>query len=126
MEKIEKLSPLALAFLGDAIHTTFVRKKVLNMHKNKLENYHIEAKKFCNAKSQANTLDRIFNSLTDDEKDIVRRARNAKPKHIAKNFDEKTYKKATAYEALIAYLYLINSERLFFALNSSIEEGENL
>ena len=36
--EIEELSPLALAFLGDAIHTTFVREKILNNCKNKLEN----------------------------------------------------------------------------------------
>ena len=47
-----------------------------------------------------------YNSLTDEEKDIIRRARNAKIGHIAKNSDIETYKKATSLEALIGYLYL--------------------
>ena len=51
--------------------------------------------------------------LTEKELDIVRRARNAKTHNIAKNADIETYKKATSFEALVGYLYLIgNFERL--------------
>lgn len=117
------LSPLALAFIGDAVHTTFVREKVLSGKINKLENYHNAAKKFCNAKSQMNALERILTNLTDEEKEIVRKARNCHSKHTAKNFDEETYKKATAFEALVGYLYLgKQTERLNFVLENSMKE----
>ena len=123
MEIYENLSPLALAFIGDAIHTAFVREFVLLNHENlKIANYHNEAKKFCNAKKQKEVLENILPLLTDTEKEIVRRARNSKAKHKAKNFDEEEYKKATAFEALVGYLYLSKqNDRLKEILNKSIE-----
>ena len=123
MEIYENLSPLALAFLGDAIHTKFVREYVLkNTENKKISNYHNEAKKFCNAKWQKEILEKLLIVLNEDEKEIVRKARNAKAKHKAKNFDEEEYKKATAFEALVGYLYLTNqTERLNEILNFSIK-----
>ncbi len=119
--KKEDLSPLALAFLGDAVHTAFVRIWVLEQEKTKMENYHEAAKKFCNASAQAEVLEKIFDELSNDEKEIVRKTRNCKPKHTAKNCDEKTYKMATCFEALIGYLYLTNAERLQEILKKSVE-----
>lgn len=106
MINLNELSPLALAFMGDAIHTAYVRKQVLGIEKTKLNNYHNFAKKFCNAKHQMLALKNILPFLNEEEKNIVRRSRNCHSKHSAKNFDEETYKKATAFEALIGYLYL--------------------
>lgn len=117
------LSPLALAFLGDAVHTKFVREKVLSGEMNKLQNYHNLAKKFCNAKKQMQTLEKVLPLLNEDEKEIVRRARNAHAKHSAKNFDEETYKKATAFEALVGFLYLEKrEEKLAKILEISMQE----
>ena len=50
-------------------------------------------------------------SLTEEEADIVRRARNAKPKHTAKNATSADYSYATAFEALLGYLYLKGDEQ---------------
>ena len=123
MENYEQLSPLALAFMGDAIHTAFVREQVLGGQLNKMNNYHNQAKKFCNAQKQKETLDKITPLLIEEEQDVVRRARNCHSKHTAKNFDEETYKKATAFEALIGYLHLSkNFDRLQMFLEASIQE----
>lgn len=125
MNKSEQLSPLALAFLGDSIHTAYVRKKVLEGQLNKINNYHNQAKKFCNAKNQKDALEKVLPLLSDDENDIVRRARNSHSKHSAKNFDEETYKKATAFEALVGFLYLNErKEKLFTILDISMQEKE--
>ena len=122
MEIEQQLSPLALAFIGDAIHTAFVREKVLREKINKLQNYHNEAKKYCNAKKQMETLEKISASLSEEESNVVRKARNAHSKHSAKNFDEETYKKATAFEALVGFLYLKKqTERLNEILEISME-----
>ena len=123
MENYEQLSPLALAFMGDAIHTAFVREQVLGGQLNKMNNYHNQATKFCNAQKQKETLDKITPLLIEEEQDVVRRARNCHSKHTAKNFDEETYKKATAFEALIGYLHLSkNFDRLQMFLEASIQE----
>ena len=125
MNNPNTLSPLALAFLGDAIHTAYVRQEVLKGETNKINNYHNIAKKYCNARHQKETLDMIFDSLDEEEKNIVRRARNSHSKHSAKNFDEETYKKATAFEALIGYLYLNEkTERLKQILQISMTEEQ--
>lgn len=125
MDKVDQLSPLALAFMGDAVHTAFVREEVLKGNLNKINNYHNIAKKYCNAKKQQETLESLQDSLTDEEKDVVRKARNSKSKHGAKNFDEETYKKATAFEALVGFLYLKNrQERLKEILMFSIKDKE--
>lgn len=111
MKNIEDMSPLALAFLGDAIHTAYIRQEVLKGEKEKLNTYHTLAKSCCNASAQAQTLERLQDILTEDEQEIVRKARNTKNKHSAKNFDEQTYKKATSFEALIGYLYLTEKKQ---------------
>ena len=124
MEKIDQLSPLALAFLGDAIHTTYVREKVLEGQINKINNYHNIAKKFCNAKRQMQTLEKLQADLSQEEADVVRRARNSHNKHSAKNFDEETYKKSTAFEALVGFLYLHKKfDRLQEVLSLSMREN---
>ena len=124
MEKIDQLSPLALAFLGDAIHTTYVREKVLEGQINKINNYHNIAKKFCNAKRQMQALEKLQADLSQEEADVVRRARNSHNKHSAKNFDEETYKKATAFEALVGFLYLHKKfDRLQEVLSLSMREN---
>ena len=113
MSRIREISPIALAFIGDAVHTLFVRDKVIKGDVELLKNYHQKASGLCKAKSQAEELDALVPYLNAEEQDIVRRARNAKLHHIAKNSDIETYKKATSFEALIGYLYLTgNFERL--------------
>ena len=121
--KTTNLSPLALAFMGDAIHTAYVREKVLEGQISNQNNYHNRSKSYCNAKTQRETLEIIESELTEEEKDITRRARNAHSKHIAKNFDEETYKKATAFEALVGFLYLTDQkDRLKYILEKSMEK----
>jgi len=48
--------------------------------------------------------------LTEDEQDIVRRARNTENHHVAKNATVADYTHATAFEALIGYLYLTKKD----------------
>lgn len=45
---------------------------------------HIESIKYVKAEAQANILKRIYDELTEDEKDIVRRGRNAENHHLPK------------------------------------------
>ena len=117
---MRELSPLELAFLGDAIHTKFVRLYALeNMDKPINEINKFCASK-CSATHQSETLANL--TLTEQESEVVRRARNAKAKHSAKNADVKDYKFATAFEALVAHLFLTNqTERLQEILLLSIK-----
>ena len=122
MSKIREISPVALAFIGDAVHTMFVRDRVIKGDIELLKNYHQKAASLCKAKSQAEVLNALVPYLNADEQDIVRRARNAKLHHVAKNSDIETYKKATSFEALVGYLYLTGN---FKRLNQILKNKEN-
>lgn len=108
VKNINEYSPLSLAFIGDAVHTLFIRSKIVNQENLNVNSYHKISSTHCKASAQANLLERIKDTLSEQEQDIVRRARNAKAHHTAKNADVETYKKATSFEALIGFLYLTN------------------
>jgi ribonuclease-3 family protein len=44
--------------------------------------------------------------LTETERDVFRRGRNAKSPTMAKNASMSDYRKATGFEAMVGYLYL--------------------
>ena len=115
---------LPLAFVGDSVHTQFVRENILKRtHDNKMDNYNSISAKYCKASSQAKVLQNLLPLLNEEEKEIVRRGRNAKPKHHAKNATTADYNYATAFEVLIGYLYLKGDEkRLEQILNISISD----
>ena len=100
------LNSLALAYMGDAIYEVYIREYLIKNNIVKVNNLQKEAIKYVSAKNQAELLtDMIDNNyLTDEEIDIVYRARNHKS-HTSKNTDIITYKYATGLEALIGYLY---------------------
>ena len=67
-------------------------------------------------------LNNIYEDLSDDEKDIVRRGRNAENHHLPKHSNVQEYMYSTAFEALIGYLYLCgNNKRVKEIIEKSIE-----
>ncbi|MBO5395227.1 MAG: Mini-ribonuclease 3 [Clostridia bacterium] len=125
-KKLLNTNLLPLAFVGDSVHTLFVREYVLSTPNRKIENYHTVASMHCKASSQAKALEYITPLLTEEESEIVRRGRNAKPKHHAKNAERGQYSHATAFEVLIGWLHLSNQkERLNEILALSIKAIEN-
>ena len=108
--QIERLSPIALAYIGDAVFELYVRTKFLLPPK-RMANYHSQVVTQVRAESQAVHLALLLPYLTDVEKDILRRGRNAcvtKPRRL----DRYTYHQATGFEALIGYLHLSDPQRL--------------
>ena len=105
-QEINLLSPLTWAYVGDCVYELYIRTKLVNETKLKPHALHIEAIKHVKAKAQAETLNKIYDELTEKEKDIVRRGRNAENHHLPKNANVQDYMYATAFEALIGYLYL--------------------
>ena len=105
-EEINMLSPLTWAYVGDCVYDLYIRTNLVNTTNLKPHKLHIETIKYVKAKSQAEFLGKIYDELTDEEKDIVRRGRNAESHHLPKNANVQEYMYATAFEALIGYLYL--------------------
>lgn len=119
---INLLSPLTWAYVGDAVYELYVRTNLVNKTKLKPHKLHIESIKYVKAKAQADILKEIMDKLTDDEKEIVRRARNAENHHLPKNSEPEDYMYSTAFEGLIGYLYLCKKdERLKEILEMSVK-----
>lgn len=109
-QEVNLMPPLVWAYVGDCVYELYVRTKLVNDTKLKPHALHIEAIKKVKAKAQADTLKNIYEELTEKEKDIVRRGRNAENHHLPKNANVQDYMYATAFEALIGYLYLTKKE----------------
>lgn len=105
-EEINLLSPLTWAYVGDCVYELYIRTSLVNTTNLKPHKLHIETIKYVKAKSQAELLEKIQDKLTEEEKDIVRRGRNAENHHLPKNSNVQEYRYATAFESLIGYLYL--------------------
>ena len=110
---MNNLNSLALAYLGDAIYELEIRTFLLNNNIVKVNDLQKEAIKFVSAKNQAYFLKKLLeiNFFTEEEIDIINRARNHKGNRHPKNTDIITYKHATAFEAVIGYWYQIKSPR---------------
>lgn len=103
---VHLLSPLVLAYIGDAVYEVFIRTMLISANNAPVHKLHKLSVNYVKAKAQAEILHRIMDNLTQEEQEIVRRGRNAKSGTIPKNADVTEYKYATAYECLIGFLYL--------------------
>lgn len=108
--EINMMSPLTWAYVGDCVYELYIRTELVNRTNLKPHKLHIESIKYVKAQAQAEFLQKIYEELTEEEKDIVRRGRNAENHHLPKNCNVQDYMYATAFEALIGYLYLTKKE----------------
>ena len=115
------ISPLSLAYIGDAVYEVYVRTHIMkdvNMPVNKL---HKAATGYVKAKAQSEIIGVVQDNLTEDELAVFKRGRNAHSHTAAKNADIVDYRRATGFEALIGYLYLSgNTKRLEEIIDMSI------
>ncbi len=117
------LQPLVLAYIGDAVYEAYIRTMLVVNNRTKVNMLHKMSVKYVKAQAQSDIIRRIFDKLTSDEQDVVRRGRNAKSATVPKHAEIADYRYSTGYEALIGYLYLLNNtERLMQILQMSVEE----
>lgn len=124
MEKIEvrQINTNALAYLGDAVYEVAIRKHIMSTGQYHADRLHQIAVRYVRAEGQALAIKKILNELTEEEQIVVRRARNRKITSKPRNLNHVTYKWATAFEALVGYLYLLEQhERLDWFINRAIE-----
>ena len=119
---VNQISPLVWAYIGDSVYEQYVRNYLVMNTKYKPHKLHIEATKFVKAAAQAKILQQLEEVLTEEEKEIVRRARNTKNHHLPKNSNVQEYMYATAFEGLIGYFHLSkNTNRLNEILELSLK-----
>ncbi|MBR2467559.1 MAG: ribonuclease III [Clostridia bacterium] len=119
------LNPQVLAFVGDSVYTLFVRTMLAEKFDVKSGKLHTLANEYVKAGGQSDALERVISVLTDAEMGIYKRARNYKTHSVAKNADVVDYKRATGFEAVVGYLYLIGDYARLNELLKLCVEGEN-
>lgn len=107
---MEEINLRNYAHLGDAVWELFVREITVSQTQNSQELHKITTEKV-NAKFQHDLLGKIHDSLTADELEILRRARNI-PVPTARKSNQAEYRMATALEALIGWWHLNDKVRL--------------
>ena len=105
-EQLLNLSSLGLAHLGDGVFEVMVRSWLCLRGKARPRDLHRATVKYVAAPAQARAVERIKDVLTQEERDVFRRGRNASPHSVPQNASREEYQTATAVEALFGYLYL--------------------
>lgn len=112
--KLREVSPVALAYIGDAVFELYVRSRLLLPAK-RIRDYHQQVVANVKAEQQSVYVDRLTEHLSAEELDVLRRGRNATTGR-SRRADAKDYQKATGFEALIGFLYLSDRERMMSLL----------
>lgn len=105
-EKARLFSPLVLAYMGDAVYEQIIRESLVleaNMQVNKLNK---RGSYLAMAKTQARMVRLLKGELTEEEKRMIQRGKNAKVVNIPKSCTPREYHLATGFEALLGFLYL--------------------
>lgn len=124
-EAARQLSPLALAYLGDAVYELMVREHLLKSGAGPAGRLHRTAVGLVCAHAQCGAVETLLPDLNPEERSVYLRGRNAKPQSIPKNTDVEHYKKATGLECLFGYLYLTdNTERLDFLFSAVLKHAQ--
>ena len=100
------LNPRVLAYLGDTLYDLYVRTRLVQTTHAQAGRLHKQAIHYVCAAGQARALQALVDMLTEKEASVMRRGRNAKSPTMPKHASIADYRHATAFEALLGYLYL--------------------
>lgn len=120
-EDIRSYSPLVLAFIGDGIYDIIIRTILVEKGNAQVNKLHRKASGYVKAQAQRELFHAVEGMLTEEERSVFRRGRNANSATTAKNASISDYRAATGLEALFGYLYLTGSmERIFELVRAGI------
>ncbi|NLM41053.1 MAG: ribonuclease III [Firmicutes bacterium] len=115
---LQELSPLALAYVGDAVFELYIRTKLV-AYPARVHDLHRSAVRYVQAARQAEIIHAWEPELTEEEKEVVRRGRNAKS-GVPRRSDALEYRYSTGMEALLGYLYLSGQQERLLQLLSKV------
>jgi ribonuclease-3 family protein len=120
LKEAADLEPRALAHLGDAVFHLFEREREIRSSSSAKQ---MHARARVKATLQSSLLEKVKPALIQEELEIVRRARNVKAPGPRKG-GQAAYRRATAFEALLGYLYLTDRERLKAVLALTLDTDD--
>ena len=103
---IHELSPLALAFVGDAVLELLVRARLVGTTRLQPNQLHTSATRYVSARAQSRELEILEPLLTEAEANVLRRGKNASKASVAKHATVQEYRASTGLECLLGWLYL--------------------
>ena len=131
MDNVDKLSKkdirdytgLELAFIGDAIWELEIRRYYLQFGYS-IPTLNKYVKNKVNARYQSLIYKQIIEELDEKFKVIGKRAKNSNIKTFPKTCTVMEYKEATALEAIVGAMYLLNKEEEIKKIINIIIKGE--
>ena len=105
-QKAKNLSPITLAFVGDAVYSLYVREKLVLSTDFGTGTLQKLTSAEVSAHGQSELLEKIQCNFTEEEVDIFKRGRNAKKSTRSKSASVLEYNRSTGFEAVLGYLYL--------------------
>lgn len=119
------LSPAVLAYLGDAVFELHVREWLVAKEGIRTTGaLHRRATRLVCAPAQARMARSLAEQLTPEERDVLRRGRNAHCGRVPAGADIAEYRLATGFESLVGFLHLAGrADRLRSLLTLALEEN---
>lgn len=125
-DALQAISSIGLAHMGDAVFELLVRAWLCAHGGATGRGLHQAAIRLVCAESQAEKAQRILPLLTEEERAVFRRGRNAHVHTVPAHASRAQYAEATALEALLGWLYLRGErERINQLFCIMMEEGTN-
>ena len=103
---IHEMSPLALAFVWDAVLELLVRAKLVGTTRLQPNRLHTVATHYVSANAQSRELEILEPLLSEAEASVLRRGKNASKASVAKHATVQEYRASTGFECLLGWLYL--------------------
>lgn len=105
-DQLRSISSIGLAHMGDAVFEILVRTWLCEQGKATGKGLHQATIRMVCAESQAEKAEKILPLLTEEERAVFKRGRNAHVKSVPGHASRAQYGEATALEALFGWLYL--------------------
>ena len=118
-------SPLTLAYIGDGVYELVIRTILVKKANCPVNRLHKKASSLVKASAQSGMMEILEPLLTEEEKSVYRRGRNAHSATMAKHATMADYRRATGFEALMGYLYLKEDfSRILELVHAGLEKEE--
>lgn len=122
---IQQYSPLTLAYIGDCVYDLIIKSMVIGGVNRQVQKLHKDTSSLVNAAAQSEVMRTIQPLLTPEELAVYKRGRNSKTITPAKNQSVTDYRRATGFEALVGYLYLMKEyERIVEIVKIGLESSD--
>lgn len=122
VQEVNQIGMLSLAHVGDAVYELLVRSRLCMENRTAVTQLHRMTVSKVNAAAQAQAAEKILPVLTDEERSVYKRGRNAKVNSVPHHAEIAQYHAATGLEALFGWLYLLGRRERLEELFARITE----